>query len=180
MTAFLFFLCLLSFGSAKADITAECGDDITLRCPVTTERHVKYRAVSWYKVSDDGLSGIFRWDQQRGSMRLFRGFNRSAGCPTGDGLSMELQNVTTDDQGAYRCSLWAPVGHRNKNGDVKLIVTGCSHAEDSLAKVEIMLYAAGALALCVTTLSLLYILDIWHLKRQVFTWRTYEDVSLIK
>ncbi|XP_036374680.1 CD83 antigen-like [Megalops cyprinoides] len=118
------FLLLSCYGSATTDITAKYGDDITLRCPVSAERHVKYRAVSWYKVSDDGLSGIFRWDQRRGSIRLFKGFNRSVGCPTGDGLSVELQNVTTDDQGAYRCSLWAPVGHRNRDGDVKLIVTG--------------------------------------------------------
>ena len=76
------------------------------------------------QVSEDHLSGIFRWDRQTNTVRRFAKLTQVVECPSGDGLTLELQNLTTGDSGVYRCSLWAPIGHRNREGDIQLGVTG--------------------------------------------------------
>ncbi|KAI1902116.1 hypothetical protein AGOR_G00041400 [Albula goreensis] len=146
----LFSLYLLCCGSANAYITALCGDSVILRCPVKAElNHIQYRAVSWYQVSEDHLTGIFRWDRRTGSIRKFVGLTRPVECPSGDGFTLELQNVTAKDGGIYRCALSAPVGQVNKEGDVKLNVMGCSQEMDLyMMKSEyILLLAAAAVVL---------------------------------
>lgn len=41
-----------------------------------------------------------------------------------DSQSLILPNVTLQDAGRYRCSLFAPLGHQNQEGDVHLSVYG--------------------------------------------------------
>ncbi|KAJ8406910.1 hypothetical protein AAFF_G00291860 [Aldrovandia affinis] len=143
MKIILFILCVLWGERVKADMNAACGEDVILKCPVKGY-DVGYRAVSWYLVSNDHLNGILRWDRKTGSVRKFLNVNRTVGCPSGDGLCMELRNLTAEDRGVYRCSLWAPVGQRNRQGDIQLSITGCSQVLDSFRAEDILLY--GALA----------------------------------
>ncbi|XP_035283991.1 CD83 antigen-like [Anguilla anguilla] len=152
---FLYLFCENTNGDIL--FTVACGDDTILRCPAEAElQRVQYRAVSWYQVSEGHSTGIIRWDRQTNSVRKFVNLSRDMECPSGDGLTLRIRNLTTKDNGVYRCALWAPVGEFNREWDIQLSVTGCSEAEESYDVKDILLYGAGAF-LFLLTLALLLI-----------------------
>ncbi|KAJ8336726.1 hypothetical protein SKAU_G00379460, partial [Synaphobranchus kaupii] len=154
----------LFYVSTEGDNTSLCGENAFLRCPVKAEpNNVEYRAVSWYRVSEGRLNGIVRWDRRTNTVRRFVNLTQVVECPSGDGLTLELRNLTAKDRGVYRCLLRAPVGQINREWDIQLSVTGCSDEVDRLGSYEakeILLYGgagAGAFLLLAITLSFLYV-----------------------
>ncbi|KAJ8272748.1 hypothetical protein GJAV_G00092980 [Gymnothorax javanicus] len=159
-TLFLLF-CDIVYGT----IAARNGENVVIRCPALEElHHIKYRAVSWYRVYEDHFSGIIHWDRRTNTLRWFVNMTQDVTCPSGDGLTLELQNITAGDSGVYRCSLWAPIGYLNRDWDIRLTVKGYSDVEDSFSEGDIWLYIAGPLLLFGFTITVLFV---YCLKKQV-------------
>uniref|UniRef100_A0A8C9TXP2 Ig-like domain-containing protein n=1 Tax=Scleropages formosus TaxID=113540 RepID=A0A8C9TXP2_SCLFO len=117
---------LLSFccGKAATEVLSKSGKEAVLICPAMAKPQVQYRAISWYKVSANGLSGILRWDRKRSEVLMYHGFTRPVQCPISNCLSLSLRNLTCEDGGEYRCTLWAPLGHQSREGTVHLNIKG--------------------------------------------------------
>ncbi|XP_041040061.1 CD83 antigen-like isoform X2 [Carcharodon carcharias] len=104
------------------EITVKCGETARLPCRAQYKFGIQYRAISWYKIADDGvgLTGIVRKDFQENIARRYLGFNRSIELAPARPFSLIIHNVSSEDFGTYQCSLWAPIGEQNKQADVGL------------------------------------------------------------
>ncbi|XP_041040826.1 CD83 antigen-like isoform X3 [Carcharodon carcharias] len=122
------FLILQSAGLLFLDVEAvtevfiRLGEIAKLPCDAPCVPKVQYRAISWYKVADDGfgLSGIVRRDLKENISWKYLGFNGSVEVASASPYSLTIHNVSTEDLGRYHCSMWAPLGEQNKQGDVRL------------------------------------------------------------
>ncbi|XP_048464751.1 uncharacterized protein LOC109911911 [Rhincodon typus] len=78
------------------------------------------------KIADDGvgLTGILRKDFRENIVRKYLGFNRSVELASDMLFSLLIHNVTSEDFGKYQCSMWAPLGTRNRQADVHLREVG--------------------------------------------------------
>ncbi|XP_059508627.1 uncharacterized protein LOC132210730 [Stegostoma tigrinum] len=99
-------------------VAARCTEAATLPCTARRQAMLTYRSVSWYKVEEATLSGIIR---KTGSKSVrYRDFNGNVTIDEND--SLILAQVTEGDAGIYRCSLLAPLGGKNQDGEVTLSV----------------------------------------------------------
>ncbi|XP_020373469.1 CD83 antigen isoform X1 [Rhincodon typus] len=107
---------------AVTEVLTRFGDIAKLPCDAPRESEVQYRAISWYKVADDGfsLSGIMRRDLKENIVWRYRGFNRSVEVNSASPYFLTIYNVSSEDLGAYQCSVWAPLGEQNVKGNVRL------------------------------------------------------------
>ncbi|XP_067914055.1 CD83 antigen-like [Heterodontus francisci] len=103
-------------------VVVKCGEAAMLPCQAEPTLGIQYRAISWYKVDDDGvgLTGIVRKDFQENITRKYLGFNGSVELASARPYFLTIHNVSNEDFGTYQCSLWAPLGERNKQADVGL------------------------------------------------------------
>ncbi|XP_015210094.2 uncharacterized protein [Lepisosteus oculatus] len=151
------------------EITANCGGDVLISCPAKSEQDVQYRAISWYKVSDQGhLSGIVRWNLQSNLVSVYSGLKQSVGFPTGDGFTIELRNLTQQHLGVYRCTLWAPLGRQNREGDTRLTVTGCSTLADIFQDMKIFLQTDYKLLALFPSVIIVYVVYRCSFSRRFF------------
>nr|AAO62993.1 CD83 [Ginglymostoma cirratum] len=109
-----------------SEVTVKCGEAARLPCKAEYEVGVQYRALSWYKIADDGvgLTGILRKDFRENIVRKYLGFNRSVELASDMLFSLIIHNVTSEDFGKYQCSMWAPLGKQNRQADVDLQEVG--------------------------------------------------------
>ncbi|XP_048406751.1 CD83 antigen isoform X2 [Stegostoma tigrinum] len=107
---------------AVTEVLTRLGDIAKLPCDAPGESEVQYRAISWYKVADDGfsLSGIVRRDLKENIVWRYRGFNRYIDVNSASPYFLTIYNVSSEDFGTYQCSVWAPLGEQNVKGNVRL------------------------------------------------------------
>ncbi|XP_078097518.1 CD83 antigen-like isoform X2 [Mustelus asterias] len=141
------------FYSAEAitDVFIRLGEIAKLPCDASCVSEVEYRAVSWYKVADDGfsLSGIVRRDFKENISREYLGFDGSVEVTSTSPYFLTIHNISGKDLGTYRCSIWAPLGERNKQADVRLlkVVDYKSEGITSIVLVSIVTTSCVALIL---------------------------------
>uniref|UniRef100_UPI00398F8488 CD83 antigen-like n=1 Tax=Pristiophorus japonicus TaxID=55135 RepID=UPI00398F8488 len=116
--AVLFFL----GAEAVTEVLTRLGERAKLPCDARSKSAVEYRAISWYKVADDGLSlsGIVRKDFKENIARSYLGFTGSVEVASANPYFLTIHNISSEDLGTYQCSLWAPLGEQNKQADVRL------------------------------------------------------------
>ncbi|XP_043565941.1 CD83 antigen-like isoform X2 [Chiloscyllium plagiosum] len=117
LVVFLLYLRPVGTGELPS-VAARCTQTATLPCTARRQVMQSYRAVSWYKVGEATLSGIIR--KAGNEMIRYKHFNGNAMITEND--SLVIARVTEDDAGIYRCSLLAPLGGMNQDGDVTLSV----------------------------------------------------------
>ncbi|XP_060691928.1 uncharacterized protein LOC132822693 [Hemiscyllium ocellatum] len=117
LVVFLLYLRPVGTGQLPS-VAARCTQTATLPCTARREVMQSYRAVSWYKVGEATLSGIIR--KVGNEMVRYKHFAGNAMITEND--SLVIARVTEDDAGIYRCSLLAPLGGMNQDGDVTLSV----------------------------------------------------------
>ncbi|XP_043565942.1 uncharacterized protein LOC122559896 isoform X3 [Chiloscyllium plagiosum] len=115
LVVFLLYLRPVGTGELPS-VAARCTQTATLPCTARRQVMQSYRAVSWYKVGEATLSGIIR--KAGNEMIRYKHFNGNAMITEND--SLVIARVTEDDAGIYRCSLLAPLGGMNQDGDVTL------------------------------------------------------------
>ncbi|KAK7877762.1 hypothetical protein WMY93_030576 [Mugilogobius chulae] len=117
-----------SISAAAGDIlviTSDADRDVALNCTTIMKAGVQYYAVRWYKESvDPRLTGLVSKTLPNGTMRWYVGADTRISLQK-DTLNLQLPTVTCSDQGVYQCYLAAPVGEQNREGRVRLTVTGC-------------------------------------------------------
>ncbi|XP_074536636.1 uncharacterized protein LOC141798731 [Halichoeres trimaculatus] len=102
------------------EIQAECGRDVTLRCPGVDR--MDFLAVAWYKIHKVGnSSGIVRRDKND-DVRVYN-FPRPA--VFGDNHGLFLSKVKPEDSGVYECDISAVLGEKNQSPKVNLTVGEC-------------------------------------------------------
>ncbi|GCB79879.1 CD83 antigen-like isoform X1 [Scyliorhinus torazame] len=109
---------------AVTEVFIRLGEIAELPCEASYVPEVQYRAISWYKVADDGfsLSGIVRRDFRENISRKYLGFDGSVEVASAKPYALTIHNVSGEDMGTYRCSMWAPLGKRNKEADMRLMI----------------------------------------------------------
>ncbi|XP_072317642.1 uncharacterized protein [Eucyclogobius newberryi] len=106
-------------------VTAAADVNATLNCTAVVKPRVRYHAVRWYKESvEPRLTGLVSMAMPAGTMRWYVGADTGVSLEE-DTLSLKLPTVNCSDQGVYLCYLAAPVGEQNREGRVRLRVTGC-------------------------------------------------------
>ncbi|XP_043946059.1 uncharacterized protein LOC122817012 isoform X2 [Protopterus annectens] len=99
-----------------------CTEEIP--CTAWREPNVQYRRVSWYKVnSDSSLSSLINKSLRVNNSTILYTSVKKA-YKINENCSLTLPGIESEDLGIYRCLLWAPVGHKMQNGDVKLTLEG--------------------------------------------------------
>ncbi|XP_078097393.1 CD83 antigen-like [Mustelus asterias] len=113
---------MLMGAESTPEVVVKCGETARLPCRAEYELEIQYRAISWYKIvgNGDGLTGIVRKDFRENIARQYLGFNGSIELDSTRPFSLIIHNVSREDFGTYQCSLWAPLGERNKQADVEL------------------------------------------------------------
>ncbi|XP_028837177.1 CD83 antigen-like [Denticeps clupeoides] len=125
-----------------------CGNDALLRCLAPFEPGVQYKSVNWYKVSEGPkFTGILRkrLSPHNSTIEKFKGMVRHVEIHSGNSHDLILPNVTAEDSGMYACTLSAPLGQRNQDGEVFLTIVGCSEKygrREELAFAIILLFVA--------------------------------------
>ncbi|XP_055019316.1 uncharacterized protein LOC110170477 [Boleophthalmus pectinirostris] len=106
-------------------ITALPDMNITLNCTAKMKPGLQYHAVRWYKETGvPRLSGLVSKALPAGQMRWYVDADTRISLEEGT-LNLQLPTVTCSDQAVYQCYLAAPVGEQNREGRVRLSVTGC-------------------------------------------------------
>ncbi|KAK7877757.1 hypothetical protein WMY93_030571 [Mugilogobius chulae] len=116
-------------------IQADKDENVTLPCTTVKKENVSYWALRWYKESvDPRLTGLVSRALPNGTMRWYVGADTRISLQK-DTLNLQLPTVTCSDQGVYQCYLAAPVGEQNREGRVRLTVTGCPREEEKVPVV---------------------------------------------
>ncbi|KAJ8354182.1 hypothetical protein SKAU_G00217490 [Synaphobranchus kaupii] len=143
--------------STLLEIQSLCGEGSVLKCAATPEPGVQYRAVRWYRVSEEPpyktrQEGVLSKTLRNNSaVQIFHGFERTVDLVSNNSFDLFLPNVTAQDSGKYMCFLAAPVGEKNMEGHVFLRVSGCpveSAHKDVLFEVIVCVSLALALLMC--------------------------------
>ncbi|KAM4601445.1 CD83 antigen [Polymixia lowei] len=143
----LFAFCVYHAVCAALDIEetkSDCGVDTVLRCTAPFKTGVQYRAVRWYKVGEHpspSLNGLLARNLPNGTTLWYVGLQRDVQL-VGDSRDILLPNVTSKDSGLYQCTLSAPVGEQNQDGQVRLTVTGCPEPEYLMEDVFTVVFAS--------------------------------------
>uniref|UniRef100_W5M2D5 Ig-like domain-containing protein n=1 Tax=Lepisosteus oculatus TaxID=7918 RepID=W5M2D5_LEPOC len=96
-----------------------------LLCTARPQKGVHYRRVSWYRVlGENQLSGLVLKDLLSNWTRPYIHVNRSYEIDADSSLVVPLPRA--EDEGLYRCVLWAPVGEQIQTGDALVSVHGCT------------------------------------------------------
>uniref|UniRef100_A0A4X1VP35 Ig-like domain-containing protein n=1 Tax=Sus scrofa TaxID=9823 RepID=A0A4X1VP35_PIG len=138
---FLLLSCACSLAPAVLEVKVVCSEAVDLPCPVPWDPQVRY-TVSWAKLAGGRAESLeVPGEELRSALQ-----NGSSGAPSGRLYSLKIQNTTSCNSGAYRCTLEDPETQRNLSGTVILKVTGCSKGrkEDTFKKyrAEIVLLLA--------------------------------------
>ncbi|XP_020791790.2 uncharacterized protein LOC110170474 [Boleophthalmus pectinirostris] len=117
------------FSGISLQIQASVDQNVSLPCTAQPKTNVSYRAVRWYKETGvPRLSGLVSRDFPTGQMRWYVDADTRISLEEGT-LNLQLPTVTCSDQAVYQCYLAAPVGEQNREGRVRLSVTGCPTEE---------------------------------------------------
>ncbi|XP_062926012.1 CD83 antigen [Mobula hypostoma] len=111
-------------GDAISEISVSLGKETTLSCRDQVKEGVRYWGISWYKVADNGLSGIIFNNFKEKAAQKYRGCDLAVRSTPTEPYSLIISNISSEDLGMYHCFLWAPVGEENKKGFVNLKVMG--------------------------------------------------------
>nr|XP_046156444.1 CD83 antigen-like isoform X3 [Oncorhynchus gorbuscha] len=114
------------------EVKSVCGEDSILKCKAICKPGVQYRAVRWYKPSNNKETGLLmkRLSSPKSTTQWYAGLEREMELLADDSFDIFLPNVTAVDSGMYKCLLAAPVGEQNQEGQVHLRVTGCLESTD--------------------------------------------------
>ncbi|XP_020791789.2 uncharacterized protein LOC110170473 [Boleophthalmus pectinirostris] len=105
------------------------GRNVTLPCTAEQKPGLQYWACRWYKETGvPRLSGLVSKALPAGQMRWYVDADTRISLEEGT-LNLQLPTVTCSDQAVYQCYLAAPVGEQNREGRVRLSVTGCPTEE---------------------------------------------------
>lgn len=124
-----FIVCLVTLAVAEGvrnEIRTVIGEDVELPCAAKSKAGVQYRFVAWYKVIEGPprtIAGLVRLKltKNNGKVEKYKGVEREVELLEGT-QRLLLSNVTTQDSGIYSCFLFAPLGHRNQEGEIVLKV----------------------------------------------------------
>ncbi|XP_011617162.1 CD83 antigen [Takifugu rubripes] len=126
-----------SMAEGAREVSSVCGQDCVLHCGADAEPGVRYRAVRWYKVSQNSwphLSGLLTRNLTNGVTHWYNSTHLKAQpVLLGDSYNIRLSNVTCADSGRYICHLAAPVGDRNSEGEILLKLTDCPESGEETA-----------------------------------------------
>ncbi|XP_038653004.1 CD83 antigen-like isoform X2 [Scyliorhinus canicula] len=105
-----------------SEVAVKCGETARLPCKADFQIGLQYRAISWYKITDNGvgLIGIVRKDFRENITRKYLGFNGTIELDSARPYYLIIPSVSREDFGTYQCSLSAPLGEQNKQADVGL------------------------------------------------------------
>ncbi|XP_078395329.1 CD83 antigen-like isoform X2 [Cetorhinus maximus] len=146
---------------AVTEVFIRLGEIAKLPCDAPCVPEIQYRAISWYKVVDDGfgLSGIVRRDLKENISRQYLGFNGSVEVASASPYSLTIHNVSIEDLGRYQCSVWAPLGEQNKQGDVRLHKIDESNQSDGITWIMLMFIAV---TICMLLILCMYLVHRKH------------------
>ncbi|XP_032646866.1 uncharacterized protein LOC116831172 [Chelonoidis abingdonii] len=121
---------------AAGSIRVQCGETAILPCPTAAGRMHNYWAIGWYKVANKSHEmGLIR--RHENSTHVYSGTQREFLMDVQQ--SLVIPEVQPEDSGAYRCSLWARVGHFNQQADIVLQVSECSTLQSATLPRETLL-----------------------------------------
>lgn len=174
MLVFPVFLCLMLQVAAENQmqiIEVSEGENVSLPCTAVVKKGLDYWACRWYKENGSSLTGLLSSTPPGGRLRYYvnADVRMSLEYPS---LSLQLPPAKCSDGGVYQCYMAANVGEQNREGRVRLSVTGCPidfevtpEAPEKLPKrPELMVVVAG-LVLAVFLASLLIYLFVTRTKR---------------
>ncbi|XP_067857808.1 CD83 antigen-like isoform X2 [Heptranchias perlo] len=142
---------------AVTEVNVRLGEGVKLPCGAQYKSGVQYRAISWYKVADDGsFSGIVRKDIKENIDRKYLGYNGSVELASAIPYSLIIHNVSSEDLGTYRCSFWAPLGEQNKQADMRLQEGDDPNQSEGINWITLSLIIVGVSALPVLCMYLVY------------------------
>ncbi|AVR29718.1 hypothetical protein [Three spot gourami iridovirus] len=122
-TLLLLCLAVCVHAACAATYTMHGTKGVALSCPAERKANVTYRAVRWYKQSNDGLRGLMSKDVN-GTMRYYVGAPTAMTMLPDDTLVLDFA-LTCDWNGTYTCHLSAPVRERNVESATELYVVPC-------------------------------------------------------
>ncbi|XP_059189596.1 uncharacterized protein LOC131971931 isoform X2 [Centropristis striata] len=123
-------LLLLHYATqSRPRITADCHEDVSLRCPGVDLSQMDFLSVAWFKRDSKIKHGIVRRHKDKDGTRYYN-FSRSPKLEFGENYSLRLLRVTPNDSGTYECDISANVGGRNQNLQVDLTVYECATPAD--------------------------------------------------
>ncbi|XP_072365706.1 CD83 antigen-like isoform X2 [Scyliorhinus torazame] len=143
---------------AVTEVFIRLGEIAELPCEASYVPEVQYRAISWYKVADDGfsLSGIVRRDFRENISRKYLGFDGSVEVASAKPYALTIHNVSGEDMGTYRCSMWAPLGKRNKEADMRLMIKVDDSQSAGITWIILISIIMAMCVLLILCMSLLY------------------------
>ncbi|KAA8591351.1 hypothetical protein FQN60_002294, partial [Etheostoma spectabile] len=109
--------------------TANCHEDVILKCECPGVDNVDFFSVGWYKLSNQKKNGIVRKAKNNDTPQYYS-FTRSPLPVFGEKHSLLLPAVTPEDSGTYECYISANVGSQNQNVKVNLTVHACATEAD--------------------------------------------------
>lgn len=137
------------------EIYVVLGERAVLPCEAHEKQEVGYSAISWYKVGDDGirLSGIVLRNFREKRVRNYLGCTMIVTASSVRPYTLTINNISSEDLGTYRCSLWAPIGEENKSGLVRATVKGDARTESTVSTMWLLVsMTSGLCALCLICL----------------------------
>ncbi|XP_072316803.1 uncharacterized protein [Eucyclogobius newberryi] len=129
---------LPAVGGTLPAVEVSPGQNVTVPCESVLKPGVEYRACRWYKESvEPRLTGLVSMAMPAGTMRWYVGADTGISLEE-DTLSLKLPTVNCSDQGVYLCYLAAPVGEQNREGRVRLRVTGCPREVEKVPECPVV------------------------------------------
>ncbi|XP_042371969.1 CD83 antigen isoform X2 [Plectropomus leopardus] len=146
---------------SMSETVTSVGSDCVLKCSAQHKPGVQYRSLMWYKVGEppsSRLSGLLTKDLLNGTTRWYIGLEREVDL-LGESRDILLPNVTCADAGVYECQLAAPVGEKNREGQVLLTLTDCVDGPteaDLVTDTYLVIFAAVLLMVTLLTFFVSY------------------------
>ncbi|XP_042371968.1 CD83 antigen isoform X1 [Plectropomus leopardus] len=147
---------------SMSETVTSVGSDCVLKCSAQHKPGVQYRSLMWYKVGEppsSRLSGLLTKDLLNGTTRWYIGLEREVDL-LGESRDILLPNVTCADAGVYECQLAAPVGEKNREGQVLLTLTDCVDGPteaDLVTDTYLVIFAAVLLMVTLLTFFVSYV-----------------------